>query len=108
MLVLRAFRFTAETTAGAGTIAALAAAKPPSRAENAQTRRSAEVGERERRPSGEPGTRKLPREPPRLAQSHGARAPPKRRARHQDLTQDPTQDPTQGAATASTDLGRAH
>lgn len=35
----------------------LAGAKPPSRAENAQTRRSAEDGERERRPSGEPKRR---------------------------------------------------
>ena len=73
MLVLRAFRFNAETTAGAGTIAALAAAKPPSSAENAQTRRSAEVGERERRPSCEPRRRETDKEPPRLAQSHGGR-----------------------------------
>ena len=71
MPVLCAFRFTAEATAGAGTRAALAAAKPPSRAENAQTRRSAEVGERERRPSGEPKRKQATKEPPRLAQSHG-------------------------------------
>ena len=73
MPVLRAFRFNAEATAGAGTRAALAAAKPPSRAENAQTRRSAEVGERERRPSGEPKSKQTANEPPRLAQSHGWR-----------------------------------
>ena len=73
MPVLRAFRFNAYATAGAGTRAALAAAKPPSRAENAQTRRSAEVGERERRPSGEPKSKQTANEPPRLAQSHGGR-----------------------------------
>ena len=73
MPVLRAFRFNADATAGAGTKAALAAAKPPSRAENAQTRRSAEVGERERRPSGEPKRRQTAKEPPRLARSHGGR-----------------------------------